>query len=100
MKYRLMLAGAVCLAFGSWIVGQPQDAPDTPRRGPGAGKGARKGGPGAGKGRGGYQPPEGPAPKTPWGVLDLNGVWARPYVPDIEGANGGRLHYTKRGKQQ
>jgi hypothetical protein len=99
MKYRLMLAGAVCLAFGSWIVAQPQDAPGAAKGGPGAGKGAGKGGPGAGKGRGGFQPPEGPAPKTAWGVLDLNGVWQRPYVPDIERANGGPLPYTEWGKK-
>jgi len=35
MKYRLMLAGAVCLAFGSWIVAQPQDAPGAAKGGPG-----------------------------------------------------------------
>ena len=39
------------------------------------------------------------APKTPWGVLDLNGVWARPYVPDIERTNGGPLPYTEWGKK-
>ena len=90
MKFRLILAAVVSLACATWIVAQP------PQGGPGAGKG--KGGKSAAKG--GFQPPEGPAPKTPWGVLDLNGVWQRPYVPDIERANGGPLPYTEWGKKQ
>ncbi|MBV8847238.1 MAG: hypothetical protein JO307_30885 [Bryobacterales bacterium] len=57
-----------------------------------------KGGPGASKG-GGYKPPEGPAPKTPWGTPDINGVWQRPYVPDIE-RSVGKLPFTEWGKQQ
>src|SRR4051794_21554604 len=97
MKYRLTFAAILCLAFASWMVAQaPQGAPGAGKGGPGAGKG----GPGAGMGRGGFQPPEGPAPKTPWGPLDLNGVWARPYVPDIERANGGPLPYTEWGKKR
>jgi len=92
MKYRLILAAAACLVSAALIAQQPQG-------GPGAGKGGGKGG-AKGGGRGGYQPPEGPAPKTPWGPLDLNGVWQRPYVPDIERANGGPLPYTEWGKKQ
>ncbi len=49
---------------------------------------------------GGYKPPEGPAPITPWGKPDLNGVWQRPYTPDIERGNGGPLPYTEWGKKQ
>jgi hypothetical protein len=86
---RPILAAALCLACAGLVAGQPQG-------GPGAGKGGR----GAAKGRGGYQPPEGPAPKTPWGTPDLNGVWQRPYVPDLERATGGPLPYTEWGKQQ
>src|SRR5450631_3745936 len=101
MKNRLMFAGLAALVCAGWIVAQePQGAPGAGKAGSGAGKGAGKGGPGAGKGRGGFQPPEGPAPKTPWGPLDLNGVWQRPYVPDIERANGGPLPYTEWGKKQ
>jgi hypothetical protein len=65
-----------------------EPAPNAP-----AGRGGR-----GGKG-GGYQPPEGPAPKTPWGKPDLNGVWQRPYTPDIE-RGVGSLPYTEWGKAQ
>ena len=99
MKTRLLLVATACLVSAVLITAQaPLDGAG--KGGPGAGKGAGKGGPGAGKGRGGFQPPEGPAPKTPWGTLDLNGVWARPYTPDIERANGGPLPYTEWGKKQ
>ena len=98
MKYRLMLAGVLSLALVGWVGAQPQEGPGAAKGGPGAGKGGGRGGRGAGRGRG-YQPPEGPAPKTSWGVLDLNGVWQRPYVPDIERANGGPLPYTEWGKK-
>ena len=94
MKTRLLLVMAACLAAAVLITAQPPQA-----GGPGAAKGG-KGGPGKGKGRGGFQPPEGPAPKTPWGTPDLNGVWARPYVPDLERAVGSPLPYTEWGKQQ
>lgn len=37
-----------------------------------------------------YQPPTGPAPRTPSGKIDFSGVWEKPYVPDM----------TKDGKGQ
>jgi hypothetical protein len=53
---------------------------------------------------GGYKAPEGPAPKNPWGKPDFNGVWQRPYVPDVTRDGGqkgsGPLQYTDWGKQQ
>jgi len=80
-----ILAGAVAgqLAAQAPPPGQPQGGP------PGA----------AGRG-GGYKPPAGPAPKLPWGNPDLNGVWQRPYTPDIERASGGKLPYTDWGRKQ
>jgi len=58
-------------------------------------------------GRGdGYKPPEGPAPKNPWGKPDFNGVWQRPYVADVTRNFGqaqqgsGELPYTAWGKSQ
>jgi hypothetical protein len=52
-----------------------------------------------------YKAPEGPAPKNPWGKPDFNGIWARPYVPDVtrDGPNqkgAGPLPYTEWGKAQ
>ena len=30
-----------------------------------------------------FQPPAGPTPRTPSGKVDLSGLWAKPYVPDM-----------------
>ena len=55
---------------------------------------------------GGFKPPEGPAPKNPWGKPDLNGVWQRPYVADVTRNGGpsqqgsGELPYTPAGKAE
>ena len=63
---------------------------------------ARGGGPRGG----GYRPPDGPAPKNPWGKPDFNGVWQRPYVPDVTRDGGpsqkgaGELPYTDWGKSE
>ncbi len=96
MNKRLIIAAAALLAAVGMLVAQ--------QGGPGAAKGK---GPGAFKGKGkgkafgdGYQPPEGPAPKTSWGVPDLNGVWQRPYTPDMERPTGGKLPYTEWGQKQ
>ncbi|MEP7351832.1 MAG: hypothetical protein ABI824_01235 [Acidobacteriota bacterium] len=103
MNPRLLVATlALCAAASTWLVAQP------PAPAPGAGKGG-------GKGKGGppsvspltvYHVPTGPAPKMTSGKPDLNGVWQRPYVPDVTrdaGANqkgSGPLPYTEWGKQQ
>jgi hypothetical protein len=85
MKKRFVYAAAVLLASAVLMVAQPP-----------AGGGAAKG-----KGKaGGYQPPTGPAPKTPWGTPDLNGVWQRPYVPNMEQGAGEPLPYTEWGRRQ
>ena len=87
MTKHLILASG-CLAATSLIFAQetpPRPAPAKP-------------------GRSAYKPPEGPAPKNPWGHPDLNGVWQRPYVPDVtrDGAQkgSGPLPYTEWGKAQ
>lgn len=77
MTNRIKIAAALCLAAGSLVSAQQKGAPTG----------------------GGYKPPEGPAPKTPWGKPDLNGVWQRPYVPDIE-RSVGKLLFTDWGKAQ
>lgn len=57
-------------------------------------------------GRSRYQPPQGPAPRNPWGKPDFNGVWQRPYSPDVTRDFGaaqkgaGELPYTAWGKEQ
>lgn len=90
MSSRLIIAATLVGAVAGLLVAQapPAGAPAT--KGNGGGKG----------GGGGYNPPEGPAPKTPWGKPDLNGVWQRPYVPDIERGDGGPLPFTDWGKKQ
>ncbi len=40
------------------------------------------------------------APRTPWGTPDFNGVWSRPYVPDVEAAVGHPLSYTNWGREK
>ena len=88
MTYRILFAAGLIGAVAGFLAAQP------PQGGPPAGKGK-----GGGK-TGGYKAPEGPAPMTTWGKPDLNGIWQRPYVPDMERANGGPLPYTEWGKQQ
>jgi len=86
VNYRLLSIAFLSLASVGFVAAQPKG-------GPGPAKGGATGG--------GYQPPQGPAPKTAWGTPDLNGVWQRPYVPDIERAiNAGPLPYTAWGKAQ
>src|SRR5262245_10722344 len=88
--YRGLMAAALAAGLAGWLTAQ------APQGGPGGAKGGKGGG---GRG-GGYKAPEGPAPVTPWGKPDLNGVWQRPYVSDIERGNGGPLSYTEWGKKQ
>ena len=85
MRYRLIVAATLVGAVAGLLAAQePQPGAPAAKKGTG----------------GGYKPPEGPAPKTPWGTPDLNGVWQRPYVPDIERGNGGPLPFTEWGKKQ
>jgi hypothetical protein len=90
VSHRLIFAAAVLSgAIAGLLIAQP-----SPQDSAAATKGK-------GKGKaGGYKAPEGPAPKTTWGKPDLNGVWQRPYVPDIERATGAPLPYTEWGKKQ
>ena len=37
-----------------------------------------------------YQPPAGPTPRTAAGKVDFNGVWTKPYVPDMTRDGGGQ----------
>jgi hypothetical protein len=94
VNYRLLFAAAATVTAATFLMVQShaQDGP------PAANQGKGKGG---GRGGSSYRPPEGPAPVTPWGKPDLNGVWQRPYVPDIQRAMGGApLPFTEWGKQQ
>jgi hypothetical protein len=67
------------------------------------GKGGGKGGAPA-PAPGAYRVPTGPAVPTAWGTPDMNGVWSRPYVPDVTRDAGaqqkgsGPLPYTDWGK--
>lgn len=93
MKQRLLIVATLVGSIAGYLVAQaPQAGAPPAANAKGGGKGGAK--------AGGYKPPEGPAPVTPWGKPDLNGVWQRPYVPDIERGNGGPLPYTEWGKQQ
>src|SRR5215469_2705947 len=99
LRYRPIAAAVLMGALAGLLLAQVPPAGNGPStNGPGTkGPGAK----GGDKGKaGGYKPPEGPAPMTPWGKPDLNGVWQRPYVSDIERGNGGPLPYTEWGKKQ
>jgi hypothetical protein len=90
VNYRFVFAAVMAAAPAAFLIAQE------PAAAPPAAQAKGKGGRGPS-----YRPPEGPAPVTPWGKPDLNGIWQRPYVPDIERAIGqGPLPYTEWGKKQ
>jgi len=93
MRRSLMMASFFLAATPVFVLAQAPAAPAPAK--PAAGRGG---------GGGGYKAPEGPAPKNPWGKPDLNGVWQRPYVPDVTRDGGqkgsGPLPYTEWGKAQ
>lgn len=98
MKKQFVVALSASFLCAAILIAQP------PAGGPGGappvGKGKGPGGPGGAKGKGGYQPPAGPTPKLANGKVDFNGIWARPYTPNVEQGAGGTLPYTEWGKQQ
>lgn len=96
MKKRLALTAAAALVSAAFLIAQPPAGGPPPGGGKGAPGGAK------GKGKGGapaYQPPTGPAPRLPWDKPDFNGVWARPYTPNVEQGVQGGLPYTELGKK-
>ncbi len=96
MKKRLAFTVVAALVSAVFLIAQPPAGAPPGGGGKGAPGGAK------GKGKGGppaYQPPEGPAPRLPWDKPDFNGVWSRPYTPNVEQGAGGPLPYTELGKK-